>query len=92
MPRLPLLLLPVLVLLVACAERYSPDTYATRAVQQANKVEPGAVIGVRKVQISAEGSTGAAAGAAAGGVLGAQTPGAAVARRWAASAARWSAG
>lgn len=58
-----------------CGERYSPDTYATRAVQQANRVEPGVVIGVRKVQISAEGSTGAAAGAAAGGVLGAQTPG-----------------
>lgn len=72
MPRLPLLLV---LLLAACVERYSPDTYATRAVQQANKVEPGIVIGVRKVQISAEGSTGAAAGAAAGGVLGAQTPG-----------------
>lgn len=73
MPRLPRLLL--LLALAACTERYSPDTYATRAVQQANKVEPGSVIGVRKVQISAEGSTGAAAGAAAGGVLGAQTPG-----------------
>lgn len=71
--RLPCLAL--LIVLPACAERYSPDTYATRAVQQANKVEPGSVIGVRKVQISAEGSTGAAAGAAAGGVLGAQTPG-----------------
>jgi outer membrane lipoprotein SlyB len=73
--RLPLLVLPLLVLLIACAERYTPDTYATRAVQQANRVEQGVVIGVRKVQISAEGSTGAAAGAAAGGVLGAQTPG-----------------
>ncbi|MDO9708807.1 hypothetical protein [Paracraurococcus lichenis] len=61
--------------LAACGERYSPDTYATRAVQQANKVEPGVVVGVRQVQITAEGSTGAAAGAAAGGVLGAQTPG-----------------
>ncbi|MFZ4410191.1 MAG: hypothetical protein ACOYOH_22795 [Paracraurococcus sp.] len=70
--RLPLALL---LALTACAERYSPDTYATRAVQQANKVEQGTVVGVRKVQISAEGSTGAAAGAAAGGVLGAQTPG-----------------
>jgi outer membrane lipoprotein SlyB len=66
-----LLLMP----LVACADRYTPDTYATRAVQQANKVEQGVIAGVRKVNISAEGSTGAAAGAAAGGVLGAQTPG-----------------
>ena len=41
MSRLPLLVLPVLMMLVACAERYSPDTYATRAVQQANKVEQG---------------------------------------------------
>ncbi|TDH58758.1 hypothetical protein E2C06_31010, partial [Dankookia rubra] len=75
MPHLRPLVVLAASLLAACAERYSPDTYATRAVQQANKVEPGAVIGVRKVQISAEGSTGAAAGAAAGGVLGAQTPG-----------------
>ncbi|RAI59511.1 hypothetical protein [Roseicella frigidaeris] len=68
--------LPVLLLgLAACGERYSPDTYATRAVQQANKVEQGVVVGLRKVQISAEGSTGAAAGAAAGGVIGAQAPG-----------------
>src|SRR3954453_19657610 len=73
LPRLAVLLL--LLPLLACTERYSPDTYATRAVQQANRVEQGVVIGVRKVQISAEGSTGAAAGAAAGGVLGAQTPG-----------------
>ncbi|WP_283949959.1 glycine zipper 2TM domain-containing protein [Roseicella aquatilis] len=73
MSRLPACLLAFA--LIGCGERYSPDTYATRAVQQANRVEPGVVIGVRRVQISAEGSTGAAAGAAAGGVLGAQTPG-----------------
>ena len=74
MPRsLPTLAL--LALLAACGERYSPDTYATRAVQQANKVEQGIVIGARRVQITAEGTTGAAAGAAAGGVIGAQTPG-----------------
>ena len=71
----PIACLCLLLVLIACGDRYSPDTYATRAVQQANKVEPGVVVGVRKVQISAEGSTGAAAGAAAGGVLGAQTPG-----------------
>lgn len=64
--------------LAACGPRYSPDTYATRAVQQANKVEQGTVIGRRAVKVSAEGSTGAAAGAAAGGVLGAQTPGASI--------------
>ncbi|NOG70239.1 hypothetical protein [Roseicella sp. DB1501] len=67
--------LALLLGLAACGDRYSPDTYATRAVQQANKVEQGMVVGLRKVQISAEGSTGAAAGAAAGGVIGAQTPG-----------------
>jgi outer membrane lipoprotein SlyB len=61
--------------LAACGPRYSADTYATRAVQQANKVEQGTVVGRRPVKVSAEGSTGAAAGAAAGGVLGAQAPG-----------------
>ncbi len=64
----------VLLALAACGPRYSPDTYATRAVQQANKVEQGTVVGRRLVRVSAEGSTGAAAGAAAGGVLGAQAP------------------
>jgi outer membrane lipoprotein SlyB len=71
--RLPLL--AVLALLAGCKTDYSPDTYATRAVQQANRVEQGMVVGRREVQVSAEGSTGAATGAAAGGVLGAQTPG-----------------
>jgi hypothetical protein len=66
------LLLPATLslLLAGCGDSYSPDTYATRAVQQANKVEQGTVIGVRPVNVSAEGSTGTAAGAAAGGVLG----------------------
>jgi len=76
------LLQPSLILLAlvlaACGPRYSPDTYATRAVQQANKVEQGTVIGRRLVKVSAEGSTGAATGAAAGGVLGAQAPGAGI--------------
>lgn len=72
--RLPACLF-LLAFLAACGDRYSPDTYATRAMQQANKVEQGVVVGVRGVQISAEGTTGAATGAAAGGVLGAQTPG-----------------
>ncbi|WP_052388992.1 hypothetical protein [Belnapia moabensis] len=73
MPRLPSLSL--LLLLAACGADYSPDTYATRAVQQANKVEQGMVVGRREVSVTAEGSTGAATGAAAGGVLGAQAPG-----------------
>ena len=64
--------------LAACGPRYSPDTYATRAVQQANKVEQATVVGRRQVKVSAEGSTGAATGAAAGGVLGAQAPGAGI--------------
>ena len=29
----------------ACSGSYSPDTYATRAVQQANKVEQGVIAG-----------------------------------------------
>ncbi|MBL6454216.1 hypothetical protein JMJ55_02700 [Belnapia sp. T6] len=70
------LLAPLFLLsLAACGADYSPDTYATRAVQQANKVEQGMVVGRREVSVTAEGSTGAATGAAAGGVLGAQTPG-----------------
>jgi outer membrane lipoprotein SlyB len=76
------LLQPFVVLLAlalaACGPRYSPNTYATRAVQQANKVEQGTVIGRRLVRVSAEGAAGAATGAAAGGVLGAQAPGAGI--------------
>lgn len=68
-------LFALILLLAACGTSYSPDTYATRAVQQANKVEQGTVIGRRNVAVSAEGSTGAAAGAAAGGVVGAAAPG-----------------
>ena len=74
MPR-PFLALLALLAPAACGPRFSPDTYATRAVQQANKVEQGTVVGRRPVRVSAEGSTGAATGAAAGGVLGATAPG-----------------
>jgi outer membrane lipoprotein SlyB len=56
-----------------CAPDYSPNTYASSAVQQANKVEPGVVVGFREVAISASGTVGAVAGGAVGGVLGAQT-------------------
>lgn len=58
--------------LVGCAPDYSPNTYASNAVQQANKVEPAVVIGYRQVKISASGTVGAVSGGAAGGILGAQ--------------------
>jgi outer membrane lipoprotein SlyB len=69
--------LPALVLaaLAGCAPTYSPDTYASNAVQQANKVEPAIVIGFRQVEISASGTVGAVSGGAAGGILGAQADG-----------------
>ncbi|NKC29891.1 hypothetical protein [Falsiroseomonas selenitidurans] len=61
--------------LAACRPSYSPDDYATRAVQQMNRVEQAIIIGVRRVTVTAEGSTGAATGGAAGGILGSQAPG-----------------
>ncbi len=74
--RLPVgLALGLLAPLAACGPRYSPNTYSAAAVQQANPVERGEVIGVRKVDVSAPGVVGAAAGGAAGGIAGAQTPG-----------------
>ena len=74
MPHPSPIFLALALALVACGSRYSPDSYATRAVQQANKVEKGTVVGRRQVKVSAEGSTGAATGAAAGGVVGAAAP------------------
>jgi len=59
--------------LAGCGKDYSPNTYASNAVQQANKVEVGIVIGFREVMISASGTVGAVTGGAAGGVLGAQS-------------------
>lgn len=61
--------------LAACSPSYSPDTYASRAVQQANKVEQGTVVGRRQIEISADGATGAVTGAAAGGVAGTRVGG-----------------
>lgn len=61
-------------LLAGCGPSYSPDTYASSAVQQANKVEQGVVVGVRKVAVQVSGATGAVAGAAAGGIAGGQAP------------------
>lgn len=77
MIRLPKTALPlaVLTLLAGCGPDYSPNTYNANAVQQANKVERGEIIGVRQIQVSAAGVVGAATGAAAGGAAGAQAPG-----------------
>jgi outer membrane lipoprotein SlyB len=61
--------------LLACAPTYSPDTYASTAVQQANKVEQGVIVGARKVAVQASGTTGAVTGAAAGGIAASQAPG-----------------
>jgi outer membrane lipoprotein SlyB len=66
-----ILLLPVLLLAAGCQNRYSADEYAQRAVQQANPVQQGVVVGHRRVAITAEGTVGAATGAAAGGAVGA---------------------
>jgi len=64
----------MLAALVGCGPDYSPNTYSTAAVQQANKVDQGVVAGFREVAIRADGTVGAVTGGAAGGVLGAQTP------------------
>jgi outer membrane lipoprotein SlyB len=72
--RLSILGLPALVLaaLAGCTPDFSPNTYSTTAVQQANKVERAVVIGFRQVEIKSNGTVGAVSGGAAGGILGAQ--------------------
>lgn len=65
-------LLAVAFAVVGCAPDYSPNVYSGAAVQQANKVARGVVIGFRQVEIRSDGTVGAVAGGAAGGVLGAQ--------------------
>jgi outer membrane lipoprotein SlyB len=55
-----------------CGPSYSPDTYASNAAQQANKVEQGVIVGVRNVAVTAAGTVGTVTGAAAGGIAGAQ--------------------
>ena len=62
----------LLVMLASCGPDYSPDTYSSNAVQQANKVEQGVIVGVRDVAVSTSGATGAVTGGAAGGIAGAQ--------------------
>jgi len=61
--------------LAGCQGDYSPNTYSATAVQQANKVDKGVIVGSRPVVVSAKGTVGGAAGAAAGGVAGSQAPG-----------------
>ena len=58
------------VLLGGCTPDYSPNTYASNAAQQANKVDQGVVVGVRAVQISADTTLATATGGAAGGIAG----------------------
>jgi len=58
--------------LAGCGPDYSPNTYAAGAVQQANKVDQGVIVGVREVGVSASGTAGALVGGAAGGIAGAQ--------------------
>jgi outer membrane lipoprotein SlyB len=55
-----------------CGPDYSPNTYASNAVQRANKVDQGILVGVREVGVSASGTTGAVVGGAAGGIAGSQ--------------------
>lgn len=66
------MLAPLGLILAGCGPSYSPNTYASNAAQQANKVESGVIAGVRKVRISTSGTVGGVAGAAAGGVAGSQ--------------------
>ena len=62
----------VLACVSGCGPSYSPDTYASNAAQQANKVEQGVIAGVRNVGVSAAGTVGTVTGAAAGGIAGSQ--------------------
>lgn len=56
--------------LAACRPSYSPNDYATNAVQQANKVDQGVVVGYRQIIIRPDGTTGTVTGGAAGGIVG----------------------
>ncbi len=58
--------------LAGCGPNYSPNTYASSAVQQVNPVQQGVVVGVRNVGVSAAGTVGTLTGAAAGGIAGSQ--------------------
>jgi outer membrane lipoprotein SlyB len=62
----------LLIALAGCGPSYSPNTYNSNAVQQANKVDQGIVIGVRKVDITTQTGIGTVAGGAVGGIAGSQ--------------------
>lgn len=62
----------LLLFVTACGPSYSPDTYASNAVQHAAKVDQGTIVGVRDVLVSASGTVGAISGGAAGGIAGSQ--------------------
>lgn len=61
--------------MAACSPDYSPNTYSSTAVQQANKVDQGTVVGRREVGVTGQSATGAVAGGAAGGIAGSQIGG-----------------
>lgn len=77
--RSPILIAAVALLLAGCQPSYSPNQYDAVAMQQANKVDRGVIVGRRQVAVSAEGTVGAVAGGAAGGIAGSQAPGSSVA-------------
>lgn len=62
----------LLATLSGCGPSYSPNTYSAAAVQQANPVERGEVVGVRQVMVSADATVGTVTGGAAGGIAGSQ--------------------
>ena len=62
----------MLAMLAGCGPNYSPNTYNAAAVQQANKVTQGDVVGVREVRVSADATLGTVTGAAVGGIAGSQ--------------------
>ncbi len=64
-----------LLALAGCGPSYTPDTYDSTAVQKANPVDQGVIIGARPVGVTSAGTTGAVTGAAAGGIVGSQLPG-----------------
>jgi outer membrane lipoprotein SlyB len=65
----------LLAALAGCGPDYSPNTYSSAAVQQANNVDQGVVVGVRAVAVSADTTVGSVTGAAAGGIAGSQVGG-----------------